>query len=299
MFKIAYNQENDANATNSCVNFKLDMVVQPRVYRLNFTYRKETSKMNIEIANRLVELRKEKGYSQESLAAEIGISRQSVSKWERAESSPDTDNLICLAKLYGVSLDELLNTTQSIEDIVKDKKSESIFDDDEEDEEKDSHHLSKEETRIAEEELHLDKWHRVKHWSYSILTILVLISYFLVGYLVPNLWGISPNTWGTAWVLFLLIPLYTELYNMFLYKDFSHLTGAVVFIATIAFFVISYLTHRWEITWICFLLIPLSGAFKDLLNAGFKWGPYNEYYKIRKNYHRHDHITVTKDGRRI
>ena len=68
--------------------------------------------MNIEIANRLVELRKEKGFSQEVLAEQLGISRQAVSKWERAESSPDTSNLITLAKLYGVSLDELLATDQ-------------------------------------------------------------------------------------------------------------------------------------------------------------------------------------------
>ena len=66
--------------------------------------------MNIEIANRLVELRKKNGYSQEELAEKIGISRQAVSKWERAESSPDTDNLIALSRLYQVSLDELLGT---------------------------------------------------------------------------------------------------------------------------------------------------------------------------------------------
>lgn len=78
--------------------------------------------MTIEIANRLQKLRKEKGYSQEQLADLLGISRQAVSKWERAEASPDTDNLICLAKLYGISLDELLNTDQSIEDIRNDNK---------------------------------------------------------------------------------------------------------------------------------------------------------------------------------
>lgn len=64
--------------------------------------------MNIEIANRLVRLRKENHLSQEELAARIGVSRQAVSKWERAEASPDTDNLILLARLYGLSLDELL-----------------------------------------------------------------------------------------------------------------------------------------------------------------------------------------------
>lgn len=70
--------------------------------------------MNIEIANRLVRLRKEKGFSQEELAAQLGLSRQAVSKWERAEASPDTDNLILLARLYNVSLDELLRTEDEI-----------------------------------------------------------------------------------------------------------------------------------------------------------------------------------------
>ncbi len=64
--------------------------------------------MNIEIANRLLELRKKNNLSQEELAGKIGISRQAVSKWERAEASPDTDNLIALAKLYDISLDALL-----------------------------------------------------------------------------------------------------------------------------------------------------------------------------------------------
>ena len=64
--------------------------------------------MNIEIANRLYQYRKKNNLSQEELAAKIGVSRQAVSKWERAEASPDTDNLILLAKLYGVTLDDLL-----------------------------------------------------------------------------------------------------------------------------------------------------------------------------------------------
>lgn len=70
--------------------------------------------MNIEIANRLVKMRKAHGYSQEELAEKLGLSRQAVSKWERAESSPDTDNLIMLSRLYGVSLDELLSTEDEI-----------------------------------------------------------------------------------------------------------------------------------------------------------------------------------------
>ncbi len=64
--------------------------------------------MDLAMAQRLVDRRKAAGLSQEALAAQLGVSRQAVSKWERSESSPDTDNLIALAALYGVSLDKLL-----------------------------------------------------------------------------------------------------------------------------------------------------------------------------------------------
>ena len=64
--------------------------------------------MNIDMAKRFVNRRRAAGLSQEALAEELGVSRQAVSKWERSESSPDTDNLIALAALYDVSLDDLL-----------------------------------------------------------------------------------------------------------------------------------------------------------------------------------------------
>lgn len=75
--------------------------------------------MNVEIAQRLAEMRRGKGYSQEELAENLGLSRQAVSKWERAESSPDTGNLIALAKLYGVTIDDLLRVESDIDDDVK------------------------------------------------------------------------------------------------------------------------------------------------------------------------------------
>ncbi len=66
--------------------------------------------MNIAIANRLVELRSAKGWTQEELAEKLDVSRQAVSKWERAESSPELDKLVALSRLYGISLDSLLDT---------------------------------------------------------------------------------------------------------------------------------------------------------------------------------------------
>lgn len=72
--------------------------------------------MSYEFADRLIELRRTKGMSQEELASALGISRQAVSKWERAESAPDIGNLVALAGLYDVSLDELVRGRAELEE---------------------------------------------------------------------------------------------------------------------------------------------------------------------------------------
>ena len=65
--------------------------------------------MNYKTGERLAKYRKKANMSQEELADKLNVSRQAVSKWERGESSPDTDNLIALASLYNITLDDLLN----------------------------------------------------------------------------------------------------------------------------------------------------------------------------------------------
>ena len=62
----------------------------------------------MEFNNKLYELRKQKGLSQEELAGRLNVSRQTISKWEVGESAPDMDNLVSISELFGVSLDELV-----------------------------------------------------------------------------------------------------------------------------------------------------------------------------------------------
>ena len=57
---------------------------------------------------KLYELRKKQGMSQEALASELHVSRQAVSRWELGEVAPDTVNVLALSKLLGVSTDYLL-----------------------------------------------------------------------------------------------------------------------------------------------------------------------------------------------
>lgn len=60
------------------------------------------------LSEKIMDLRKRSGWSQEELAARLGVSRQSVSKWEIGESVPDIDRIIRMSELWDVSTDYLL-----------------------------------------------------------------------------------------------------------------------------------------------------------------------------------------------
>ena len=66
------------------------------------------------LADKIIELRKRAGMSQEELAEKLGVSRQSISKWEGAQSTPDLNRILQLSEIFGVSTDSLLKDTEGI-----------------------------------------------------------------------------------------------------------------------------------------------------------------------------------------
>lgn len=60
------------------------------------------------LSNKIYELRKSNGMSQEALAEKINVSRQSISKWESGETVPEIERIIELSKVFSVSTDYLL-----------------------------------------------------------------------------------------------------------------------------------------------------------------------------------------------
>ncbi|MEG2835418.1 helix-turn-helix domain-containing protein [Anaerorhabdus sp.] len=70
---------------------------------------------------KLLKLRKEKGYSQEELAQMLGVSRQAISKWEVSDSYPEIENVLEISKLFQVSTDYLLNDQQEEMNVLKEE----------------------------------------------------------------------------------------------------------------------------------------------------------------------------------
>lgn len=78
------------------------------------------------LADKLINLRKKEGMTQEDLANLIGVSRQSISKWESQMAMPDLDKIVKLSKIFGVSTDFLLDENLGMEQIVIEETAEDL-----------------------------------------------------------------------------------------------------------------------------------------------------------------------------
>lgn len=233
--------------------------------------------MNLEIANRLVEYRKKAGYSQEELADKLGISRQAVSKWERVEASPDTDNLIALANLYNVSLDELINgkkpeekTSQSVEaeqEVVDDNF--SIGSDGIHAESKDGEEVHIDKTGIHiktknGKERHFTKEEakeRMKNHRhplvgvlYPVFSLLTIIAYFILGSFKYS-WSNITNGYAIWWVLFIFIPVIPSFVDAIINRRLGRFNIPCLITSAFCFLGITF--TWWHPGWLLFLLIPI------------------------------------------
>lgn len=73
----------------------------------------------MELAEKLKHHRKKQGLSQENVAAILKISRQAISKWENGHSTPDIDNLVLLSNLYKISIDDLLQENEQLQQAIQ------------------------------------------------------------------------------------------------------------------------------------------------------------------------------------
>lgn len=196
--------------------------------------------MNIKLADRLVALRKENGYSQEVLAEKLGLSRQSISKWERAEASPDTDNLIALAQVYNMTLDELLGNDESAP-----KKATKV----------------KEKTPMTNAQIKGKKLMKIM----PIISIAVVVVYVLVGF--------AAKIWHPTWMMFLLIPLLLTVAISLLAGKTKRitalmLTSSVSLLAVIVYLFAGLVFQMWAVAWIVFLAIPVYAYAAFLFTKG-------------------------------
>jgi len=195
------------------------------------------------IGNRLYNLRKEKNISQEELANALDVSRQTISKWETGESTPDFNKICPLCEYFGITSDELLSGKQNIIEAKKEDKKAKF-----------ARNLA-----IA-----------VGLYIFSLVAIILCAALF-----DQPIIGVS--------VFFTIIAVATGLiiYSSIVYGKsekekvkeekepknvvLKGITEIIDIAGVITYLLVSFLTGAWHITWIIFIAIGLLNAIVKLI----------------------------------
>lgn len=208
-----------------------------------------------QLGERIATLRKDRNLSQETLAEQVGVSRQAISKWERDEALPDIYNLTTLSEIFGVTIDELLKGSG--------------------------------ESGVSKKPMLVAMELKLKAEKYIMGGIAMLILGALVFVIEP----LSQQIQTIICVLMALGGILIIIKAGFMFERFSMLNkqalkvseengitrgsrdskrrDAVVTIAaiscTIVFLYFGFVKGMWHPAWIVYLLIPIAIAFEDFI----------------------------------
>ena len=193
------------------------------------------------IGERLLKLRKEKNISQEELANVLDVSRQTISKWETDQTTPDFDKIVPLCEYFEITSDELLSGKK---DIMK-----------------------------AKEDDKKGKFARNIAISVGLYILAIVFIIFFAAFIQQEIIGVC--------LFFITIAIATGLiiYSGIYYSDnekkekekkkenkTSKQLGEIIdIIGVIIYFIISFKTGAWYITWIIFLIVGLCKSIIKLI----------------------------------
>ena len=198
------------------------------------------------LGEKLLDLRKSKGLSQEEVADKLGVTRQTVSKWETDQSTPDFDKIAPLCKLYDISADELLTGVV----------------------------IEKDEKEVVDES---KPTKRIFGICLGIFLYFVAVAWIMTSIPVLN---INPVLASAIFILIIGAATITIIYYCSVYKkkkcdcecdnekdntiekQVIHITSILF---TIIYLYISFATGKWAITWIIWIIYALVESIIKLL----------------------------------
>ena len=198
------------------------------------------------LGEKLLDLRKSKGLSQEEVADKLGVTRQTVSKWETDQSTPDFDKIAPLCELYEISADELLTG------VITEKKEEVTTNNN-------------------------DSKKRTFGICLGIFLYFVSVAWIMTSIPVLNL---NPVLASAIFILIIGIATITIIYHCIAYKkdksidkepddEETTVEKQVIHITSILFTIIylfvSFMTMQWQITWIIWIIYALVESIIKLL----------------------------------
>lgn len=184
------------------------------------------------IGERLLNLRKKKGLSQEEVAEKLNVTRQTISKWETEQSSPDFDKIIPLCKLYQISTDELLTG-------------------------------KKEDSNMVSNNDHKNK--KALGISIGVLIYFIALCFIMITIPVLDMDPIIASSiflllCGVATAIIVYVSITTKSIKTVRVEQnplLRRIYKVISLIMVIIYLLVSFITQAWHITWILFIVLSL------------------------------------------
>jgi len=221
----------------------------------------------MDLGEKLYELRKEKNLSQENVAEQLNVTRQTISKWETNQSTPDFDKIVPLCELYGITPNELLtgekpeeknNNIEGEENNIK----KNLF------------------SRGKDDDYENMTRNQIKRKSAEVISGSVFLFIFAIAFAGV---GETVLRWNSALVgctFLLLIGLgVTNIIRHFMSipkfektedekkedEILNQINGIIGAICVVIYFIVSFTTFAWHITWVIFIINGLICQIIKLL----------------------------------
>lgn len=221
------------------------------------------------LGEKLFKLRKDKNLTQDDVAEKLNVTRQTVSKWETNQSTPDFDKILPLCELYEISPNDLLKEKEQ-EEIINENDNQDIFDETKK-------HLF---TRGKDDSYDNMTRNQIKQKSAEVVSSSILL--FIVAVAFAGI-GTSVMMWNpvlvgcTFLVLigigvtrivkhYMSVPKFDktkeEIKQDKILKQINDIIGGI---GVAIYFIVSFVTMAWHITWIIFVIVGMLEQIVKLI----------------------------------
>lgn len=227
----------------------------------------------MDLGEKLFELRKSKNLTQDDVAEKLNVTRQTVSKWETNQSTPDFDKIVPLCDLYGISPNELLKGEKE-DNEVENTKNDNSFDLNEA-----SKHLF---TRGKDDEDNYENMTRnqIKRKSAEVVSSSILIFFIAIAFagigVTVMMWNpvivgcifLILIGWGVTRIVkhYMSVPKFEktkeEEKQDKVLKQVNDIIGGI---GVAIYFIVSFATMAWHVTWVIFIIIGMVEQIVKLI----------------------------------
>lgn len=230
----------------------------------------EREEQTMNLGEKLFELRKAKNLTQDDVAEKLNVTRQTVSKWETNQSTPEFDKIVPLCELYGISPNELLTGEQE-ENVNNEKSNEFNWNEAQK-------HLftrGKDDDNYTNMTKNQIKRKSAEVVSSSILIFFIAIAFAGIGVTVmmwnPVVVGCTFLVligWGVTRIVkhYMSVPKFNktkeEEKQDKIVKQINDIIGAI---GVSIYFIVSFITMAWHITWVIFIIMGMTEEIVKLI----------------------------------